>query len=498
MNLLNDIRYALLPECILTVLIILSAIFVIFFRDKNKIIHHISSIGAVIALISFAYIPIFGDNQALWESFASNSFTVLFRIMIITGAIATFQLGQRYIANKSEHTGEFYLLIQIATLGAMLLAGSNDLIMVFVALETLSISCFALTGLLKCDKSSNEASLKYLVVGAASSAILLYGFSFIYGFTGETQLDEIAKYINSNSLNIVLMAGFLFTVGGFSYKIAAVPFQVWAPDVYQGAPYSVAAFLSVVSKAAGFAVLIRVLSLFHNVIPAWELTLSIIAVLTMTIGNIAAIGQSNIKRFMAYSSIAQAGYILLGLAIATKAGIAGIIFYLIAYLLTNFGTWAAIGIHINNTGEDSIESFSGLAYRKPLLAGGLTICLLSLAGIPLTAGFISKFYLFQAVIMSGFNNIWLLFAALINTIIAVYYYLRVIRAMFTINNQQEGVLLMTQSSSIKAVLAFTGFMVIFIGIIASPFISLAELGARNINLPDITTPYSKEFKFISK
>lgn len=485
MNLLLDIRYVLLPETIISLLILICSVLTFALHNKKQnIIYYIATFGSLLALFSFNYIPFFEGNKALWGSFFSSTFTILFRMLIIIGSIITLQLSKKYISGFGNSIGEFYTLIMIATLGAMLLSGANDLIMVFIAMETLSLSCFALCGYTRLDKLSNEAALKYLIIGAASTAILLYGFSFIYGITGQTNLTDISKYLSDYGTNTVLVIGFLFMLGGLGYKLAAVPFHTWAPDVYQGSPIPVAAFLSVVSKLAGFAIIIRLTTLFIKNIPMWSLSIAVIAILTMTLGNLTAINQTSIKRLMAYSSIAQAGYVLLGLTVATVSGISSMIFYLITYLFTNMGTWAAIEMHINQTGKDSIEGFNGLASKQPLLAFGLTICLLSLAGIPLTAGFFGKFYLFQAVLAAGFKYLWLLIIALINTVVAVYYYLRIIKAMYLKPSEvlAENPVSIPPSKSLNTVLGFTVTAVIIIGILASPFISLSELGASKINL----------------
>jgi len=486
MNLLLDIRYLMLPEAILTLAILACCILSFLLQgNKQKIIYYVSTFSCILALISFNYISFIRESVGLWGSFVSDFYTVLFRSLILLGTLLTIQLSKKYISEFGSNTGEFYTLILTATLGAMLLTGSNDLVTIFIGLETLSISSYALCGYTKMDKLSNEAALKYLVIGAASTAILLYGFSFLYGITGQTNLYNIAEYMTSQKVNIIMLISFLFILGGFGFKLAAVPFHSWAPDVYQGSPVPVAAFLSVVSKTAAFAIIIRFINMVFGQVPIFSLTLATIAVLTMTIGNLMAINQSNIKRLMAYSSIAQAGYILVGLAIATNMGISSVIFYLITYLFMNFGVWAAIEMFVNETGRDSIDDFGGLAYQQPLLAIGFTICLLSLAGIPITAGFFSKFYLFQAVISAGTNYLWLLIIMLINTIIALYYYLRIIKSMFlkpqTVEIGQYAII--PSSKTLNAVLGFTVTIVILIGIFASPIISIAKFSATKINTP---------------
>lgn len=490
MNFLLDIKYALMPEMILSLVILICTVLTFLLHgSRQKIIFYVSTLGSLLALFSFSYLSFTQDYNALWQNFTSDSYTILFRILILLGAIISLQMSKKYTAGFGNSLGEFYVLILIATLGAMLLAGASDLIMVFVALETLSISSYVLCGYTKKDRLSNEAALKYLIFGAASTAVMLFGFSLLYGITGQTNLFDIVQYLAGYKVNLVLIISFLFVLGGLCFKLAAVPFHSWAPDVYQGAPVPVTAYLSVVSKIAGFAVAIRLLSLIYGDLPIWSLAIGMIAVLTMTIGNLMAVNQTNVRRLMAYSSIAQAGYILVGLAVATNMGISSMIFYLITYLFMNFGTWAAIEMIANESGRDDIEAFNGLAFKQPLLAFGLTICLLSLAGIPVTAGFFSKFYLFQAVALAGFEYFWLLIIALINTIIAVFYYLKVVKAMFLRHyNTPANEAIIQPSKALNAVLGFTVTAVIVLGILASPFISLSKFSAARISLPETAAP----------
>jgi NAD(P)H-quinone oxidoreductase subunit 2 len=484
MNFIYELRYALLPEILLTGLLIICCILSFLFKEqKTKLIHLISSGGLIIILLSLLILPFNEKNIAVYGSFVSDAYSILFRTLIIIGTLITLQFSKKYAANFGRSSGEFYTLILAAALGAMFLVGANDIILLFVALETLSISSFLLTGYTKSDKLSNEAALKYLVIGAASSAVLLYGFSFLYGITGQTNIADITGFLSKYNINTVLIVSFLLVMGGFCYKIAAVPFHTWTPDVYEGAPIPVTAFLSVVSKIAGFAVIIKTLSLIYSNLPVWSSSIAVIAVITMTVGNLMAINQTNIKRLMAYSSIAHTGYILTGLAILTHAGIAGIIFYLITYLFMNFGAWAAIEIFINKTGKDTVDSFDGLATKQPLLAFGFTICLLSLAGIPITAGFFGKFFLFQSIAMAGIQNYaWLLIIALINTVISVYYYLRIIAAMIlkpSVAEYSEDII--KPSFSLNSVLAFTVLVTLLIGIFASPIYSISKYSASKIN-----------------
>lgn len=483
MSLFFDIATALLPELFLAVLIISCLILTFVLKNEEQNLVFVAAItGLILTLFSFALIPFHQEFSAFYGSFVSNEFTLLFRILIVIGAIFTVLLSKKYVCNFGNSIGEFYTLILTATLGGMLLTGANDLIMLFVSLETLGISSFALCGYTKLDKLSNEAALKYLIIGAASTAIMLFGFSYLYGITGQTNITDIVKVLSNYEPSIVLIISFLFILAGFGYKLSAVPFHTWTPDVYQGAPVPVAAFLSVVSKVAAFAALIRFMTLVYADISIFTLVIATIAVITMTAGNLMAVGQQNIRRLMAYSSIAQAGYVLLGLAVLTNEGIAGMIFYLIVYLFMNFGTWAAVEIFATQSGMDSIDDYNGLAFKNKYFSICLTICLLSLAGIPLTAGFFGKFYLFKAIAFAGYKYMPLLIMALINTVFAVFYYVKVIRAMYVRPvgkfAKQNGV--MKISVSLQTVLTLTVLATVLLGIFAGPIIEISKNSADKL------------------
>ena len=477
MNLLFDIANALLPEMLLAILIIICLIMTFSFRNDDQNLVFVAAIsGLVFTIISFVFLPHSQEITAFSGAFVSNNFTILFRVLILLGAVLSILLSKRYVCNFGNSIGEFYTLILTATLGAMLLTGANDLIMFFVAIETLSISSFALCGYTKLDRLSNEAALKYLVIGAASTAIMLYGFSFLYGITGQTNITNIVNFLSHYEHSTALIISFILIVAGFGYKLSAVPFHTWAPDVYQGAPIPVAAYLSVVSKIAGFAAVIRFMTLVYADISIFTVVIAVIAAITMTTGNLMAIGQKNIKRLMAYSSIAQAGYILLGLSVLTSEGIAGMIFYLIVYLFMNFGTWAAVEIFASQTGMDSIDDYNGLAHKNRYFALCLSVCLLSLAGIPITAGFFAKFYLFKAIAFAGYKYMPLLIIALINTVFAVFYYVKVIRAMYVrpvgkFAKQKNEIKI---SLSLQIVLVVTVLATVFLGIFSGPVINLSK------------------------
>ncbi len=472
MELISDIKTLMLPEAVLTLFILIIGI-LSFMLEKHRqnLFIWISLLGIVLSLIATGFVH---SGEAFYASFLSSSFTNMFRVIILLGTAVTILLSSSYLKQDSfakTPKGEFYFLLLVATLGALLLCGANDLIMLFIALETLSISSLVLTGYARFDKLSNEAALKYLVFGAASTGIMLFGFSFIYGLTAETNLNLIAEQLVFNETGYILIIGFLLSLAGFGFKISAVPFHLWAPDVYEGAPLPVAAYLSVVSKTAGFAILIRFLSQLFPDVMLFSVVIAVLAALTMTIGNLAALGQNNIRRLMAYSSIAHAGYLLMGLAIMSYNGLTAVVFYLITYLFMNFGVWTAIEIFAVITGKENIDDYNGLWHKHRYFSLGLALCLLSLAGIPITAGFFSKFYLFTAVAVAGYEYMPLLIIGLANTVIALFYYMRIVKALYVRPQDKTQYIDLSRSPfALRAVLAVTVTGVVLIGIFASPFI----------------------------
>jgi NADH-quinone oxidoreductase subunit N len=334
------------------------------------------------------------------------------------------------------HLGEYHALLLAATLGAVLLVSAREMIAFYIALELLSVSLYVLVGIVKTDARGSEAAFKYLIIGAASSAVLLYGLAILYGLTGRTDLYAVAQEIAAQGGNSpALMLATVFVIGGLSFKIAAVPFHQWVPDVYQGSPTPVTAFVSVSSKAAGYALLVRVLtSALLPVAPRWGVYLAITAALTMTVGNVSALGQTSLKRLLGYSSIAQAGYLMLGLVAlsaggdAARVGLTGLLFYLLVYGLTNLAAFAAVEAAEAGLGGDDVAVYAGLAQRAPGLALILSLCLVSLTGIPPLIGFFAKLFVFTAAIQAGYP--WLVVVALANSALSSVYYLRFVRAMY--------------------------------------------------------------------
>ena len=370
--------------------------------------------------------------------FNSDALSVVFRGIIALSAAVTILMSIRYVEQSGTSLAEFLSILLTATLGGMFLSGADELVMVFVSLETLSIASYLLTGYMKRDPRSNEAALKYLLIGASSSAIFLYGVSLLYGLSGgETRLSAIAASIGSvgTEQSIGLVIALVFAIAGIAFKIAAVPFHQWTPDVYEGSPTPVVAFLSVGSKAAGFALAIRLLvTAFPMLTHEWQFVFTALAILSMVLGNVVALAQTSMKRMLAYSSIGQAGFVMIGLVTNSDAGYASMVFYLLVYLFMNLGAFTCVILFSLRTGTDQISEYSGLYQKDPLLTLALSICLLSLGGIPPLAGFFGKLYLFWAGWRAGAYG--LVLVGLVTTVISIYYYIRVVK-MMVVKEPQE-------------------------------------------------------------
>ncbi len=360
-----------------------------------------------------------------------------FRLIFLFGAAMTalFAMDSDVIGNR----GEFYLLLLSATLGMSLMAGAADLVMLYLALETTSISLYVLAGFLTLDRRSTEASFKYILYGAMTSAVMLYGFSLVYGFTGTTQIYSLASLFQQGQIpGIYLMVMALLVLVGFGFKIAAVPFHFWAPDIYEGSPTPVAGFLSTASKAAGFAVIMRFLLIaFPSSMASWGMVLAVMATASMVVGNTLALAnQKNIKRLLAYSSIAQAGYILIGLAVFSPLGFSGASFYLASYLVTNLAAFGVVTVVGKTIGSDQIQDYAGLSRRAPGLALIFLAALLSLAGIPPFGGFVGKVLVFASAMMSP-GMVWLAVVGILNSVIGLYYYLVILKVVYLNRSEQE-------------------------------------------------------------
>jgi len=430
-----------------------------------------------------------GSSQLIFnDMLVVDNFALFFKLLFLVIAALVMLASTDYVSKLSRFQGEYYALVLLAALGMMLMAATTELISIYIALELTSISLYALVGFLK-DPKSTEASLKYLLLGAVASAVLLFGMALVFGFTGQTQLGEIAQSIQGMSLEGVmsspgLILGMVLMIAGFGFKIAAVPFHMWVPDVYEGAPTPITAYLSVASKAAGFAIILRI---FYSAfgLPSWlsldwGLVFAVLAAIGMTLGNIIALPQTNIKRMLGYSSIAQAGYLMVGLAvvgIASAADVVGrstLLFFLTSYALTNLGAFTAIIAISKKVDSDLIKDYAGMGRRAPLLALGLTLCLISLIGMPPAAGFMAKFYIFSGAVQH--DLLWLVIIAVINSVISAYYYLRVVKVMWT--GRPASASKVPSSVALRVALGLSCFGVLFLGIIPGLGMKLAELAAK--------------------
>ncbi len=441
-----------------------------------------AALAATLCLIFVCDLP---TEPILGGMLAVDEFALFFQIVAVLVGGLVILSALDYMKKRTPYRAEFYGLLLIACLAITLVAAGADLIMIYIAIELLSITSYILTGYLREDRKSTEAAIKYFLYGAMASAAMLYGMSLLYGVTGATSLSAIAASLGAAeaSLRWLVFPALIFLLAGFGFKIAAVPFHQWSPDTYEGAPTPITAFLSVGSKAAGFAVLVRVLLIaLPDFRVDWVAVLSGISMVTMTVGNLVALTQRNIKRMLAYSSIAQAGYILIGLvswdawqSAGLFTGVNGVLIYLLAYLFTNLGAFVVVIALEGATGSNQIEDYAGLARRSPALAAAMLIFLFSLTGIPGTGGFIGKLFVFGAAIQVQFYV--LAIVGIINSVIGAFYYLNVVRYMFFEPSKEEASVVNT-SLSIKITVAVTTAMTLIIGLYVQPFIELVQEAAK--------------------
>ena len=458
-------------------------------REKKRTLAGVAVAGLGVSAL-WLVVLVLRDRQGSFfsDTMALDNFSIFFTFMFIGVSAAVILSSLDYAEKFDEREGEFYALILIATSGMMLLAGARDLVTIFVSLELTSITQFILAGYLRDDRGS-EAALKYLLLGAVSSAVILYGMAFLFGLSGTTHLvstdgsPSIASTIASGDSGIrsALIVSMVFLAAGFGFKMAIVPFQMWAPDVYEGSPAPVAAFLSVGSKAAAFAVVLRI---FYEgfgphtfVGDDWKHLFAVLAAVTMTVGNVMALRQSNIRRMFGYSSIAQAGNFLVGLAAiasttdgGSQLGASGVVFFLGAYAFTNLGAFIAIIAISARTNSDEIADYNGMGRRAPLPAAVLAICLLSLTGLPPTAGFFAKIYVFNAAVQA--DLVWLVIVGVLNTAISAFYYLGVARQMYMTTAEGESEITAPLITQGLLVIAAAG--VIAIGVYPIPLIDAAQ------------------------
>ena len=464
----------LMPELIIALTLLIVLVFDLFDSISKTVLGWMTIVGAGIALwVSIQMHQAGTVGTQFSEMFKVDNFSLFFNIIFLVSTILVALISISYLGGRDRKQGPYYLLILLATLGMMLMAAGNELIIVFLGLELMSLSLYVLASYFRESPASSEAGMKYLLLGAFASAFFLYGIALIYGGAGTTSVPAIAEAIAAPNKSPLLLAGMFLLIVGFGFKVAIVPFHQWAPDVYEGAPTTIAAFISAGPKAAGFAAFLRIfMEALPNLQVEWSGVIILLAMLTMTVGNVIAIAQTNIKRMLAYSSIAHAGYILIGLAAANSEGISSAMLYLLIYCVMNIGAFGAVILAKTADGESlMISDYAGLGLRKPLLAMFMTVMLLSLAGFPPTAGFVGKFYIFKAAVQSG--HIWLVIIGAVNTAISAFYYLRVVVTMY-MREPEEELEFSPYSSTLVIGLIIAAIGVLLIGVLPSLMLTPAQ------------------------
>ena len=479
---LSDFYY-ILPEIVITAgsLAVLVADVLLPRRSPALLWVTVAVLLATLAsLVPFANVNI----EIAQGLIAVDDFSFFFKIVFLVAALMTVLMSARYLEIEGASPGEYYFLILCATLGMMIMAGGIDLITSFIGLETMAVSFYILAGFIKPNQRSNEAAVKYFLLGAFSLGILLYGMSILYGLSGSTNMRAMAAVFAGQERNLLLVLAVILVVCGMAFKIAAVPFHMWAPDVYEGAPTPITAFLSVGSKAASFAMLLRIFTIAVPSMNAdWRLLFEVLAIVTMTVGNLAALTQTNIKRMLAYSSIAHAGYLLIGVVAYTPRGVAAMLIYLLIYAFMQLGAFAVvIMMRRRDMIGDELKDLSGLYLRHPFAAFAMLLFMLSLGGIPPTAGFMGKFWLFSAAIEAGY--VWLAVIGVLNSAISLYYYIRIVVFMY-VKKETTGSE-PTASPALAFTLAVAVIATIALGIYPRLLFEAAERSARSLSVGGIS------------
>ncbi len=469
-----------LPEIMLLGLAGLVLLLDCFWREEHRrMLGWVSAGGLLLTLILAILLsrpetdgdPILIFGGMLRHDWPGFTFKLLF--LFAAAVTSMLSLDMDDLAKR----GEYFALLLVAAFGMCLMAAASDLILLLLAIETTSIPLYILAGFIKADKKSTEAGIKYFLFGALTSAVMLYGFSLLFGFTGETNIYRLAAMARVGGFSPwILLGTALLVLVGFGFKVSVVPFHFWSPDVYEGAPTPITAFISTASKAAGFAVLLRVMLVtFPAIASYWTTILAILAAATMTIGNLLAIPQKNIKRLLAYSSIAHAGYALIGLVALSSLGTASSVFYLLGYVVTNLAAFTIVILFAQSAGSEQITDYAGLSRRSPGLALTLMVALLSLAGMPPLVGFVAKFYVFAAAVQSGW--IWLAIIGVLNAIIGLYYYMTILKVVYLYRSEDEQVSINIPRPA-AVTLVFCTLAIIGIGTISGPWLNLAVEAAK--------------------
>ncbi|MDA8388357.1 MAG: NADH-quinone oxidoreductase subunit N [Nitrospiraceae bacterium] len=427
------------------------------------------------AAAASGFFALSGGGTNAWNGmFIADGYSMFFKVIFLISLVLSVLVSFKYLALEKINHGEYYALMLFATIGMMVMASAGDLITLYLGLELMSLCLYVLTGFMRDSIRSNEAALKYFMLGAFASALLLFGVSLTYGLTGTTEITGVAQYISAHGLtgNPVLLFATILFVSAFAFKIAAVPFHMWAPDVYEGAPTPITAFMSVGPKAAGFAVIGRVLLIALGPMSfEWTGLVIALSIMSMAVGNIVAIAQTNIKRMLAYSSIAHAGYALLGVVALSHEGLAAMMSYLFIYAFMNIGAFAVVTLlRTEGVKAEELKDYIGLSKTHPFLSALMLVFMFSLTGIPPTAGFMGKFYLFTAVVKSGYT--WLAVVAVVMSAISAYFYLRVVTYMYM--KEPEGEVQVERSYGTRLALAVTALAVLIIGIMPAGLVDFAR------------------------
>ena len=444
---------------------------------------------AIVAVTGFAYSLgtalyrwLYGTGDFAYHRFATgDNFALFFEMLFAILGILTVAVSHSYLKRRGMLEGEFHILIMAAVIGMMVLASATSLVTVFLGLELLSIALYIACGFARGENRSQEAAAKYLLVGGFASAFVLYGMALIYGGAGTTVIPDIATQLGSSaSGNPLILLGIALMGVGFAFKVSAAPFHMWTPDVYQGAPIPVTAFMSVGTKAAAFAMIVRVFAGgLPHLAPEWQVLLAFIAATSMIVGNLMAIAQGSLKRLLAYSGVAQAGYVLIGVIAGGEAGLGAVLYYLFVYMFMNFGAFAVITLLAGPEGDrDRFSDLEGLAKRNPLMAVLMTVFMLSLAGFPPSVGFFGKLFLFTAGVGAGYT--WLVVLAVLMSVVSVFYYVRVLIPVWSTSTRTDR---LHASISSTTAIALSGVLSVVLGLYPTTLLIAGQLGGTSISGP---------------
>ena len=451
-------------------------------RRRGGAVAMVAAVGFAYSLATAAYRWLYASGGYAYHQFASgDNFALFFEIVFASLGILTVAMAHSYLQRRGLLEGEFHILVMAAVIGMMVLGSATSLVTVFLGLELLSISLYILCGYVRTDFRSQEAGAKYLLVGGFASAFVLYGMALVYGASGTTVIPEIAQRLTASaSGNPLLVLGIMLMGVGFAFKVSAAPFHMWTPDVYQGAPLPVTAFMSVGTKAAAFAMIVRVFAggLVH-LAPEWQAALVFVSAVSMVWGNLMAIAQSSLKRLLAYSGVAQAGYILIGVVAGGQSGLSAVLYYLFVYMFMNFGAFAVLTLISGVEGDaDSFASLEGLGRRSPVLAVAMTVFMLSLAGFPPSVGFFGKLFLFTAAVQADY--IWLVVLAVLMSVVSVFYYIRVLIPIWSPAGRLQRV---PESISGNATIVLSGVASLVLGLYPTALLILGQLGVNPFSNP---------------